>query len=705
MENKNDIIEEKIKQAVGQEPVPESLHPDNVEKMLKQHKKKRSRSWGIGAGIAAAAAVAVVTTTVFMGFGGEEKLHRQADGKNETVLAGAKDGKNETVLAKAKDGKLPDGISQAESYEEVYKLLNKYYAESNAGAAKAGVLMEESVMLSDSAELAAPKSAENDTTASDSGSSKTEAVQENTSSSEGDYSTTNVRTEGVAEADIMLTDGTYLYRVYGECDKVEVVEPQTDGKELRLISTIEPEEELQIEEMYLSGTQLVVLGTQYPQGGIVYEYGDSANSFLSDSVQVKRTDSEEKVKTIAYTYDITDAAHPVLQGSLKMEGYYRDSRLVDGYLYLFTNYTDMYDCVTQYDAKSDAYIPCVQEEPLPAQDIYIPDIVQADGYLVGAGMKLSEPSQVTEQFAVLMDDGLYYVSGSNIYITSESYREDGITTKLNRFSYADGQMQAAASGEIKGSLNDSFSLDEYDNYLRLVATKTQEDADGEWTTSNALYILDDQLKEVSHIDGLAEGETIYSARFMGNVGYFVTYRQVDPLFSVDLTDPYKPQILGELKISGFSEYLHPYGDGRLLGIGWETTPNGWGGVTTDGLKLSMFNTNDPANVTEENRKVESQVVSSSVYNYKSILVNASKNLFGFAVVEGDNESYETHYRTYRYDETQGFSVVTDTSLGENWIYDSVRGIYIGSVLYVSDGYKVAAISLETGEKLAELNFE
>lgn len=157
-------------------------------------------------------------------------------------------------------------------------------------------------------------------------------------------------------------------------------------------------------------------------------------------------------------------------------------------------------------------------------------------------------------------------------------------TTLRKISYNKGKLKAAAQGKVKGYLNDTFSLDEYKGNLRLFTTNNDE---------NLVTILDKKLDKISTIENLAKGETIYSARFMGESGYFVTYEQVDPLFSVDLSDPEKPKILGKLKIPGFSEYLHFYGEDRLLGIGMSTDEES--GVA-EGVKITMFDISDRSDV-------------------------------------------------------------------------------------------------------------
>lgn len=134
------------------------------------------------------------------------------------------------------------------------------------------------------------------------------------------------------------------------------------------------------------------------------------------------------------------------------------------------------------------------------------------------------------------------------------------------------------------------------------------------------------MKTIGKIENLADNEEIKSARFMGDTGYFVTYRNTDPLFSADLSDPTKPKIIGELKITGFSEYLHFYGENKLLGIGWETDPD-TGSI--EGLKCSMFDITDPSDVKEIDRIVLKNVsICDALSNYRAILASPDKNLFG-----------------------------------------------------------------------------
>jgi uncharacterized secreted protein with C-terminal beta-propeller domain len=182
---------------------------------------------------------------------------------------------------------------------------------------------------------------------------------------------------------------------------------------------------------------------------------------------------------------------------------------------------------------------------------------------------------------------------------------------------------------------------------------------------------------------------------MGDVGYFVTYRETDPLFSVNLSDPENPEIIGSLKIPGFSEYLHPYGDGKLLGIGMAVDEES---NTTDGVKISMFDISDPSNVKEEDTYILKNVYSTDVfYDYKSALVNADKNLIGFA---GYTEGMECYY-LFTYDEDNGFICNMEEEINGSSMMNA-RGVYIDDILYVIQGNVIESYSLKDYQKVDDI---
>jgi uncharacterized secreted protein with C-terminal beta-propeller domain len=280
---------------------------------------------------------------------------------------------------------------------------------------------------------------------------------------------------------------------------------------------------------------------------------------------------------------------------------------------------------------------------------------------------------------------------------------DGSTTHLVRFDVDKGALSFAAEGEVPGDLLNQFSIDEYRGYIRLVTTindfeykiyidekhdfENYEDVDDSQT--NALYILDSDCKVVGQLTGLAEDERVYSVRFAGDTGYFVTFRQVDPLFSVDLSNPKSPKILSQLKIPGFSQYLHVYGDGLLFGLGMEADPESG---QTSGMKLSMFDTSDPTNVTERHKLVLDTYYSEALYNHKAILVLPNKNVIAFPTEDG--------YAVYGYS-SSGFARRGEMKFADAYLG---RGVMIDDLLYVCTTNSIGVFELERFAPLCNLKF-
>jgi len=254
-------------------------------------------------------------------------------------------------------------------------------------------------------------------------------------------------------------------------------------------------------------------------------------------------------------------------------------------------------------------------------------------------------------------------------------------------------------------------------YVETVGDETEEIADGimkttrgETTTTNNLYILDEELKEIGKIENLANDERIYSVRFIGKVGYIVTFKQIDPLFVIDLSDPTNPTVKGELKIPGYSSYLHPYDETHIIGIGYNTKDNGHGGVTNANMKMSMFDVSDLENPKEIfNVNIGNEYASSEItYNHKALFYKKSENLIGFPVT----------YREYNYrDDSNGF-IIFKIDLEENEFekYGEIlnqidyrtnvkRITYIENIIYALSEQKITSYDLNTFEKLNEVNLK
>lgn len=391
-------------------------------------------------------------------------------------------------------------------------------------------------------------------------------------------------------------------------------------------------------------------------------------------------------------------------GTVTQSGDFYTMRVIGDYVYLFSNF---YADVQAARDDISSYIPEINGKAVDSANILLPQYIRGSQYTVVSSFSLKDPEKKVDSKAIFGSAGLVYVSNENIYVCEGYYNsEDSDVTQtcIRKVSYKDGRLEAVGQTRIDGTLNDSFSIDEYKGNLRLVTTvsSTGRSAsplvlfgaveDTAEKDSNALYILDEKLEELSRIDGLAKDETVYSARFMGDTGYFVTYKQVDPLFSVDLSDPKKPKILGALKIPGFSDYLHPYGDGLLLGIGMDVDETG---TVTNGVKLSMFDISDPANVKEVEKYVMEDIYSSSVsYNYKAALISTDRNLIGFTAY-----GQGTHYFIFSYDAKEGFKCLFDRELGSS---SEGRGVYSGDKIYIVSGNTVESYTIDGFRKVDDI---
>ena len=447
---------------------------------------------------------------------------------------------------------------------------------------------------------------------------------------------------------------------------------------MKVVSGISLNENFQASEFYLSDQKLFVLG----------------------NMQNTQVDSDSKTLyrgscTRIQTYDLTDINNPKSIGTVDQSGYYRTSRFKDGYLYVFSDYY-IYDTITKKDYPS--YVPLVGDNLLKQSDIYLPTNHAADQYLVVSSVSASSPDKAADQKAVMSENGEVYVSENNIYIyeyANSSILADNLASKnqtiLRKLSYNKGKLSGSAQGKVKGYLNDSFSIDEYDNTLRLVTTVTHNV--GSSSQSNSVYVLDADLKTIGKIEDLAKNEQVYSARFLGDTGYFVTYEQTDPLFSVDFSDPENPKILGKLKIPGFSEYLHFYSDNLLLGIGMDTDENG----ITNGVKISMFDISDPSDVKEVSKYTLDQYYYSDVFSdYRAALVDPEKNLIGFPLSGSANQ-----YVILSYDKDQGFQVQMQEEVNGN-SYLGTRGVYANEKFYVINGNAIEAYRMGDYVKIDDL---
>ena len=634
---------DKIRHSAEGIEIPEQLTPQSVEEKLKreaQQKKIRRRKimirWMEAAAVLAIVAAGGTQTELYKQWK-EPALYSEAD--TASLMA-----EQDTESSVQPEEVTASGeFKQADSEEELYKTLQELEKQTGSYA-RGGDIM----LLEESAEIATM----------DAGAADTAANQKVTG--EADFSQTNVREAGVDEGDVVKTDGSYLY-ILKSSGSVRIVDIR--GTKMKEIAKIQPEKlNESIEDLYLDGDRLMLVTTGYES---------SMEEAESDMYTVNRYQY-----TALTVYDITEREHPEMAGRITQEGDYRQSRKKGDYVYLLTQYSPSLG-----DSFEDSSVmPLVNEQKLAISDVYLPDQTSQSDYLVASGINIQDPENVISSKAIVSGAADFYMSSDNLFICNNNWNDGKSSTEILRFACVDGEITAGAMCELPGFLNDTFSLDEYQGYLRVLLT---EDSNGE---SNSLYILDADMQVTGAIRDLADGETIRSARFMGTMAYFVTFRQTDPLFCADLSDPDNPQILSELKLTGFSSYLHPYGDHLLLGVGYEAEEE-TGSQT--GVKLSMFDISDPSQVEELDKYViKGASYLPSDYNYKAILADGEKNLIGF-VCDGE-------YLVFSYDEEKGFQNLLTYTMSdwEYWDGDaSCRGVYAGDEFYIIDQDEVLCFDM------------
>lgn len=678
MDEKEKRLLEEIEASCQETEIPEGLKPEEMEKRLEavsEEMRKETKHTGLIGKYAVVAAAAILV--VGLAGTGIWKLNlgtKTADQMKEQAKVSIEELEDQKASAK---------VETAKNYEEVYNEMlgdqsdsDKESTSSSASTADSAVDSDFGVSANGSQEIATLEGG-----AASNGTDKAVA-------SGAGYLDTNTREEEVGEADIVKTDGNYLYILYG--NKIRILDIR--NPEMEELGTIRIGGNTDPVELYVKDDRLVIF------------YNETVQKNSDQAEDSSAYGADYQSYTVAETYDLSDRREPVSLGRVQLGGYYRTVRISGDYIYLFSDYYADYNATRKV---AESYIPTVQGKTIASNCIFLPGTIGTNQFLVVGSFSLKDPTQIIDSKAILSNGGDCYVSEDNIYVYEYVYdeKEEYDQTLIRKISYKEGKLKGVAQTKIWGQVKDSFCIDEYDGNLRLVTTVNpvyHYGKDGgielydasveENGSSNALYILDKKLNVTGKIEKLAPNEEVYSARFMGKTAYFVTYEQVDPLFSADLSDPENPKILGALKIPGFSDYLHGYGEGRLLGIGMETDEAG----AQDGVKLSLFDISDPTDVTEVQKTVlEGFYAADLSYNYKLAAIDSKQNLIGFSAY-GDG----THYFIYRYDEKEGFVCVLDKEV--NSYGSEIRGLYAGNRFYLVQGNAVESFDLNTFDKIDDI---
>lgn len=591
-------------------------------------------------------------------------------------------------------------VTALKTEADLQAYFKAYLAIENTRFNNAGGVKEE-----ESADVASESSSENKDSASSPGSS---------------HSSTNNQVEGIEEGDITITDGRYIYTLVD--NKIIIV----DAKSLKLVKRLTVGKDIYPTHLMKHNDLLIVGYTTYIQ------------------TQKEPYYDSKSVSKVAF-YDVKNAANPTLVREVGHDGDMNNMRKLGNYLYVVSSKTPNYWMLREnadvelrpatYDGDDEKLLPVDQIRMLPQSN--------EPSYLMVSAIDVSNVKSnewKTESF--LGSSGQMYMSEQAIYIASRNvhfWPEIGIGREATTSSSTSTQREdettiykiavdkttinMSAQGKVKGSMLNQFSMDEHKGYIRIATT--EGNAWGtEANSKNHLFILDKNLKQVGAVNDLAHGERIYSARFMGDKAYLVTFKETDPLFVIDTKDPRAPKVLGELKIPGFSNYLHPIDDNHLLGIGYDTEVRMQEGskeplVFTKGMKLSLFD------VTDFNNPKEQQAViiggrgtySPVQYDHKALFRDPRNDYYGFPITvyaetdEEDRLKYEgTGSQIYKVT-ASGITLVADllepARPGEQYedAYNVVqRLLYVDDEFYAVSRLKVTSYDGKTFKKQQMLGF-
>lgn len=507
--------------------------------------------------------------------------------------------------------------------------------------------------------------------------------------SANDYSQTNVQVEGVDEADIVKTDGEYIYVI--------------SGQKLVIVRAYPVEEAAVLSTITVNGT-LKQIFVNEERLALFYENG-----------------SWEETKIFVNVYDIADRENPTLRREVAVDGCYFSSRMMGDYVYVVVRKPARF-------VEDEVDLPRVYPEDecrvIPAAEIYHSDITDY-GYFFTVIMAVNVQEDAQEPTYETILSGWttnMHVSLRNIYLAI-GY---GDRTLLHRIHIENDEISYVADGEIPGTILNQFSMDEYEGYFRISTTSRmsyENNPSLRLPLQNNMYVLNMELEMVGKLENIAPGETIHSARFMGDKCYLVTFRKTDPFFVIELGEPYDPKILGELKISGYSDYLHLYDEDHVIGIGKETVPAEQGDFSWyQGVKISLFDVTDLSEPKEMAKyEIGDRGTDSPVLReHKAFLFDKEKNLLVLPVSVAERENPNDPPYILGKTVWQGAYVFTvSLSLEEKLVLKGAvthiengdvhnakhyvtRALYIEDVLYTISSNKIKMNSLRDLSEINEL---
>ena len=540
------------------------------------------------------------------------------------------------------------------------------------------------------------------------------AAQSAAAGSAADFTAMNTREEAIGEADYAVTDGKYIYGLsYSRCrvdgqegegvsDAIEggmiedkwkytawlhVLKPDGENTEeiaaLRLPVSSANQEDAKLRitnqkgEVYVKGDTLVVI--QQVCGELIWD-----------------------MRTLMLFYDISDPASPQLIKSNMQYGEYNTCRESEGIIYIVTRRQNAPLTAEMKAEQRERYIPMIDGRELAVQDIYMQKDSQGNAYSIISSWSLEQKGKRLDAKALIGFYSDIYMTKENLYASNTVYADitgnakktkDEKTdyTRITKFRLKGGAILGQAMTQIPGCITSSFGIQEKGDVLYVAAQvqhykySKKENAYMSRAQDISVYALDDNLNQTGCLEGLAEGEEIKSVRFVKDICYLVSYYQTDPLFSIDLSDPSQLKVMDELKMPGYSAYLHPVADNMLLGIGRNDD--------ADQVKLALYDISDVKRLKEcDVKEVDFEWVNTNLMDYRKIFLDEEDQIVGLCGGEYDQDG--GYYVLYHYDTAGRLEKKQEYKLEyrekddeiESNIITGCIGMRIGSCFYVVPQY-------------------
>ncbi len=434
-------------------------------------------------------------------------------------------------------------------------------------------------------------------------------VAAGTGASTPEFSTTNAQEAGIDEPDVVKTDGRHVYVVAGQ--QLHVIDVTGDAPRMVGALTLGGG---YAHQLLIRGKRALILSTVSAPIAV-----DVAPAPVPQTAKAAIAPMPGRSTVLLTEVDLTDPAAPKVARTMTLDGTYVDARMVDGTVRVVVSSTPaptgevpltaapLRTFVPPTTIRSKISGRTFRRSVVPCDDVRRPDAFSGLGLLTVLTVDLDKGLYNVDRDAVMAGAQTVYGSDKSLYVASQRYVgglndttdvPGTLRTEIHRFDASTaGQTTYAGSGTVPGFVVNAYALSEQDGALRVASTDEPSwlPEGGQATPAHSYVTVlspraDGALTQVGQVGGLGEGQRIYGVRFVGTVGYVVTFRQTDPLYTIDISKPEAPRVVGELEIPGYSAYLHPLGDGLLLGIGQEADATG----RTQGTQVSLFDVSDLA---------------------------------------------------------------------------------------------------------------